>query len=368
MNILFSVPRIHTNYTAMIKGLISNGHKVSFITMNSEKLNNPYNLEVNTHYFAPRSRPYFPSGHTKLFHFESFRALKSVIEMEAPDLIIVRDLMMLNIQIGLIAKFLKIPVLFYDQADPVVHESLKRRVWYAIVRLFISKYRMTTAKRITSDTDIPGNIFFIPFSVPYTKIKQTYKTHIDSSNPLKIIVVSKLGQKRKNLLFLLEALLPLFKQDKIRLSLYGMLRSTQTSKQNFTRLQNYIKTHNLISKIDLHPNEKYETVLNAYADHDLFVLPSFNELASISPFEAMSSGLPVIVTNQNGTNYIIEENVNGFIFDPDDKSELFLKINYFIDSPDKLCQFGLAALNTINDHYRPKHFSKNLEKIIYQNL
>ena len=45
-------------------------------------------------------------------------------------------------------------------------------------------------------------------------------------------------------------------------------------------------------------NNKPKNVQEIYKKHDLFVLPSVNEPASVSNLEAMSHGLAVITTDQ----------------------------------------------------------------------
>lgn len=364
MKVILSVPRIHTNYTGMVEGLINEGHDVVFLTMNGDEIYIPFDLDVGVHHFKPRGRFFFPKNRTKLLHYEKFGDLKRVLVKEKPDLLIIRDLKVFSIQVGLIAKILNIPVLFYDQTSPIRHKSLKRRLWYFIVRSFISKYRITTVTNYKiSKNDSPKNTFFIPFSVPETPVKTKYESAFSPSNPLKIMVVSKLGEKRKNLLFLLESLLPFFKDGRVRLSIYGMLKGKESSQYTYRQLMTFIEINNLSSMIDIYPNEVYERVLNAYSEHDLFILPSLNEPAAISPFEAMSSGIPVIVTEQNGTNYIIDEEKNGFIFNPKNTNDLQEKVKLYLDNPDLIEDMGKQALASINDNYRPIHFSENLLSI-----
>lgn len=361
MKILFTVPRIHTNYTGMVKGLIDDGHHVSFLTMNGDEIYIPFDMDVGVHHFRPRKRFFFPKNRTKLLHFEKFSDLKKILIREQPDFIITRDLKVLSIQIGLLTKFLNIPVLFYDQDLPIQHTAFKRRIWYFLVHTFISRYRITTVKnRLSEQKDTPDNTFFIPFAVPETRVKSEYPKSFSSSSPLKIMTVSKLGERRKNLLFLLESLLPFFKNGTILLTLYGMLKGKDSSQKNYRQLMDFIQKNDLTSMINIHPNETYENVLDAYSKHDLFILPSLNEPAAISPFEAMSSGLPVIVTEQNGTNYIIDEGKNGFIFNPEDRNELKEKVKQFLDHPELIEKMGREALSAINSNYRPKHFSKKL--------
>lgn len=55
-----------------------------------------------------------------------------------------------------------------------------------------------------------------------------------------------------------------------------------------------------------------------FHDIDLFFLPSYIEGISTSMIEAMSYGVPVIVSNVDGMPEAVENGVNGFIRDPDD--------------------------------------------------
>jgi len=365
MKILFSVPRIHTNYTGMVKGLLDEGHRVSFVTMNSDEIYIPFDLDVAVHHFKRRKRFFFPEGKIKILHYEKFSKLKAVLEKEQPDIIIARDFNVLNIQLSLIARSKRIPVLLYDQLPPNFQKTVKRKTWYLLARLLVSRYRMTTVKdNRTDELPDPPNTFFIPFVVPHTPVKKIYKDSISPKNPLQIMVVSKLGASRKNLLFLFETLLPFFEKKLIHVSAYGMLKEDPKSRAYFNKICNFIENHELSECIHLHPNELYENVLNAYSNHDLYILPSLNEPAAVSHFEAMSSGLPVIVTEQNGTNYIIEEGQNGFIYNPKSKRELQEKVSFFLDNPEKLEIFGRNAVKTVNLKYRPDNFSKSIMDII----
>ncbi|WP_448664945.1 glycosyltransferase family 4 protein [Sphingomonas sp. CJ20] len=52
-----------------------------------------------------------------------------------------------------------------------------------------------------------------------------------------------------------------------------------------------------------------------YAEHDLFVLPSVAEPASVSQLEAMAHGVPVICSSDNGTACYVDHGRSGYVFD-----------------------------------------------------
>jgi glycosyltransferase involved in cell wall biosynthesis len=61
-----------------------------------------------------------------------------------------------------------------------------------------------------------------------------------------------------------------------------------------------------------------EKIAARYAAAHVFVLPSYNEGMSVATLEAMAAGLPIVTTKTGGTEELVEESVNGFVFEPGD--------------------------------------------------
>ena len=73
-------------------------------------------------------------------------------------------------------------------------------------------------------------------------------------------------------------------------------------------------------------------VASYYARFDIFVLPSFYEGLSMSLLEAISRGMPCIVSDVGGNTEIIENSINGFVFESDNKDELISRLSDAIDN------------------------------------
>jgi glycosyltransferase involved in cell wall biosynthesis len=56
-----------------------------------------------------------------------------------------------------------------------------------------------------------------------------------------------------------------------------------------------------------------EALSEAYASADFFVFPSMTDTFGNAVLEAMSSGLPVVVTDQMGPKELVHHGVNGFV-------------------------------------------------------
>ncbi len=63
---------------------------------------------------------------------------------------------------------------------------------------------------------------------------------------------------------------------------------------------------------------KGEALSNAYANMDLFLFPSRTDTYGNVVQEALASGVPAIVTNQGGPQYIVDHGVNGIVAGTDD--------------------------------------------------
>ena len=82
--------------------------------------------------------------------------------------------------------------------------------------------------------------------------------------------------------------------------------------------------------INILTNIKPNAVKDLYKKHDLFVLPSVNEPASVSNLEAMAYGLSVITTDTNQTSCYTEQGKNGFIVKSNKIEDLSKKLELLI--------------------------------------
>jgi len=80
-----------------------------------------------------------------------------------------------------------------------------------------------------------------------------------------------------------------------------------------------------------------EEIADILSVTDIFVNPSYSEGLPTSVLEAGACSCPVVATDVGGTNEIIENGKNGFLFSPHDLTDLRQKIETLLNEP------GLAA-------------------------
>ena len=110
--------------------------------------------------------------------------------------------------------------------------------------------------------------------------------------------------------------------------------------------------------------EDVPAVMNAY---DLFVLPSFREGLSNTILEAMSSGLPAIVSNVGGSPEIVVNGQTGFLFEVDDIQQLSSNIISLFENSEQLNTFSSNARQHVVNNYSLETMVNNYQNV-YQEL
>jgi glycosyltransferase involved in cell wall biosynthesis len=110
--------------------------------------------------------------------------------------------------------------------------------------------------------------------------------------------------------------------------------------------------------------KQFDELPSYYALASAFIHASTTEQWGLVVNEAMSSGLPVLVSNRCGcAQDLVREGVNGFTFDPNDVSEL-ARFMQRISAPEfPLAQFGSQS-SSIVANWGPQRFAEGLEQAV----
>lgn len=85
----------------------------------------------------------------------------------------------------------------------------------------------------------------------------------------------------------------------------------------------------------------------AYASADLFIFPSQTETLGLAALEAMASGTPVIAADAGGIRDLIENGVNGYLFEPGAIDDLVEKTMSLLRNPASLERLSESSFMSV---------------------
>jgi glycosyltransferase involved in cell wall biosynthesis len=94
-----------------------------------------------------------------------------------------------------------------------------------------------------------------------------------------------------------------------------------------------------------------DQVWHYYQQAHVFVLPTLHEIWGAVVPEAMSMGLPVLVSNRAGSvPDLIREGENGYSFDPEDHEGLASRLEEYVRNPHLIQRHGERSLELVSPH------------------
>ncbi|MBT4122299.1 glycosyltransferase family 4 protein, partial [bacterium] len=113
-------------------------------------------------------------------------------------------------------------------------------------------------------------------------------------------------------------------------------------------LNNLINKLNLENSVKLVGQVDHDKVGDYYAQASIFLLNSGYEGLPHVLLEALASSVPIIASRMGGNPEVIEDNINGYLVEYNNKEEIFTKIDSLLSDPSKQAEFiekGKEVLN-----------------------
>jgi glycosyltransferase involved in cell wall biosynthesis len=258
-----------------------------------------------------------------------------------PDVIVIRSIPKhFALTAAVAARSAGTPIILVTQGPVHVAPSWRRDLMRSIV---MSAFRAPMISPVAGDRKRPKvhpNFHYLPFAAD---LSNDPKASWSTEGSVHILTIGKFVS-RKNHLLLVRAFHSLRQRFDVKLTIIGEV-STASHERHYAEVEAEIKALGLDADVALRTNLSHAEVKAAFPQHDLFVLPSRAEPASVSILEGMSFGLPVICSSTNGTRCYIDEGRNGYVFKSDDVEDLVAKMEDVIRDRTRLAQMGAVSRN-----------------------
>ena len=313
--VLLFTPRAHPNLLPLLRYL--NCHNISLrLFVSSGKFDSPELRQYST--IVPIS------DLNKSFIKREVDLLRSsVCDSGSIDNVvaIVRDSSKHSGQIARIMRSLRVKTFLYDQNEYYLLPS-PQSVASELLRIYCTFANFGfIPRRITPSIFYSKRILFmLPrirtslFRYPASFILSAphYPAHLSHVNhPPRISIVGKLWQKRKNHVFLLNALQHV--SLNFNLTICGC-KYDQNDNKYVSKALHLVETLRSSGKqVDILADIAHHQALEVIGQSDILVLPSLRETFAISILEALVLGVVVIMPRQNGSNWLIKGCPSAFV-------------------------------------------------------
>ena len=357
MHFVFTAPRYHTNQHFAMKALLDAGHEVSFLALKRR------HSEV---YDALDPTILGESSASRVFRRERMSTppvphfVREMWDLK-PDVVVVRNPLSAYGMLSIVtARLMRSTVVFYSQT-PVFRPF---GWWQKFIRS--SPAWAAKAKWITpvlGDPDDHPQAFDALRYVPFVMEPQTapHQRRWFRNNTINVLCVAKFMERKNHRLFL-QAISRLSARHRVRATIIGECSGDPARARlaEIKRFQGYL---GLEKEVHFRTNLSYWDVQREYTEHDLFVLPSSDEPAAVSPLEAMSHSLPVISSDTNGTKCYIRPGENGYVFRTDDLEDLEQCMERVVTDRGTLMQMGARSYDLVVSEHSPARYVDSLVAI-----
>jgi glycosyltransferase involved in cell wall biosynthesis len=143
---------------------------------------------------------------------------------------------------------------------------------------------------------------------------------------------------RKNLLTLIKSLTLIKKEIKdFKLVIAGKIGN----KNYFEEIVDYIAKNNLKDNIEYLGRITKEKKFEEFSKMNFLILPSLYETAPMVISESFAAEKPVIASNICGIPYMIDDDKNGLLINPNDEQDISRKILYLLENPQEAKSMGI---------------------------
>ncbi|MFZ4401933.1 MAG: glycosyltransferase family 4 protein [Bacteroidales bacterium] len=320
----------------------------------SEILENEYKVEVLIRHLGVVRKydlkRFNLSAFTRIFTFFRLLAFINSFEFVYINSIVIIDYI-------LAARFAKVKAFIHVHELPL---GIAAKIFSSLLSFSSANLIFISAASKNAFINLKNKHQFIVWN-GVEQLKETVREK-ENAVRIKILLIGRINSwKGQSLLIKAIALLNETEREKVEIQIVGDVFMHQQELK--TNLIEQIKGNKLQQFIKILPFTSSPEMFYNWAD--IVVVPSLlPEPFGLVAIEAMSLGKLVIAANHGGLKEIIDDKVNGLLFDAGNEKELVDKIAYSINTPDTICELGEKGRQTYKENFTEEIFINKMLEVI----
>ncbi|QNF32319.1 glycosyltransferase family 4 protein [Adhaeribacter swui] len=242
----------------------------------------------------------------------------------------------------------------------IFHKYLYRFSFKDTRSIILSKYLYPDVKAYVKEKDI----FYLPNGIPGPSFKEPKLVEQERTSSLCRILFLSNMMAAKGVYVLLEAC-KLLKVQGLKFECHFVGSWFDISKEEF---QDYLVHENLTEEVLAHGGKYGAEKFNFFYDSDIFVHPTLDDCFPLVLLEALSTGLPIVASEEGGIPDIVVEGETGFLVPKQDVQTLANKIKLLMLNPELRNKMAVAAKERFYKLFSFERFENNLQVILEKAL
>lgn len=364
MRIVFLAPRFHTNMIGWCRGLRAIGADVRIVVVGRGRIEDHQEFEpvcIPLASWQPFDRQGLDPALRAYRLLPSLGAYWSLLRSLNPDVVIIRGLTPAYILTALPLLLFSSKIMLYTQGSRLRKRGLLSWAKNTLLLTLCGGRWFTPVPGLgrTAHRHASGELWederieVIPFAHSVAQNIE-YRTWKEESP--RLLLIGKF-EIRKNHKLAVEALQLL--DQSISLTLVGEC-SDSKHERYLMELEELIHSNGLSTRVNILTNVDHEKVCHIYSEHDIFLMISESESASVSHLEAMSHGLSIVVGRDNGTADYVKDGLNGYVTEYK-ASEVAKCIRKIVSQGVRLC--GLESLELVRRRHDEQSLATKIQEL-----
>jgi len=307
------------------------------------------NLSVIYFGYVSLPRPYFESADIKFINFFFYNRVKSLLKDHNPDLICCNWLRPWSELSYKLAAELNVPFIIDHHEDIPTLKKLFPADYKIFFKPFENADRIIVHSSVNKNELEEENLNLKKVSVVYLgqNFSTSSKAKVFNFNQLKLVCVSHLYERRKNVDVLIKALAIIKRNGYTTFSL--SIAGDGNLKQEYTDLANSLEVQDIVIFTGSKTQEDLGKILDGA---DIFILPSYPEAFGVVFIEALANGLPVITCEGNGGGE--ELKMLGYpavLVKPDSPEKLSEAVIELSKDKDRMARMSEKGKQIVNEYF-----------------
>jgi glycosyltransferase involved in cell wall biosynthesis len=360
-NYKLAEPYFGTAPQALLNGFANlRDHEIHVISCSQVAMENPSKIASNIFFHQPVVGKW---GWGKSFFLGCAQATKKLLKEIQPDIVhgqgTERDCAMAAVLSG----FPNI-ITLHGNMRIIAHRREHRKSIYhqlaAVLETFCLK-RTNGVVAISSYTEqLVTSLASKTWLLPNAVDSRSFDITLHPPSVPRLLFVGSIIEG-KNPLGLIDACLPFLRANRCSLALAGQFDASSEYGVAFQ------------SKVNAFPNIEYlgflgrDKLAAEFAKSSVLILPTFEDNCPMVVLEAMAAGLPVAASRVGGVPDLVDHQITGLLFDPENMENIRECIEFLISNPEFRSTAGQAGKRKALEEFHPSRIAqRHLE--IYQEV